>query len=375
MNKFLTLLITIFLVLGMTIVYAQESTDTASQEKEDAKVSTPDSAFYGLSKARERINLAFTFNKAKKAEKQLKFAEKRLLAAQKLIKENKFDKLDQLKEEHKKLLEEAKLNLDKVSEESPETALNKQTEVETQIEEQENKLDEVSNNIDLKLAGKLNDEQLAKLKDFLSSLGNNVNDVKVKLNTNHDKLKVRLKESGKTDKEVEDKVKEIREKNKLHEVQKEVAQKHIERLEQKLAKLKELTQKHKDQGKDVTEMEQRLKDVEETIAEIKTELTNNNLDKVKELVKKASQLLNFREVFKALEKNEVAKLKELNQERLAKVLEIKKDLADLKEVREKFKAEKENIKTTREASKSKEKESSTETTGTATETSKTEATQ
>lgn len=360
MNKFLTLIITFFLVLGLTVGYAQE---TVTEETKDDNITTPDSAFYGLSNAAEKINLAFTLNKAKKAEKQLKFAEKRILAAKKLIRENKLDYLERLKSEHKKLVEEASSNLELVSENQVETALGKQVEIEKVLEEQENKLEEVSTDLDLKDINKLNDEQLIKLKEFLATIDNNIGNFKIKIKAKEERLKIRLKEQGKNPEEIEVKIKEIKEKRNLTDVKKRVAENHIANLERKLDKLKEITQKHKERGKDVTEMENRLKEVEGIITEIKTKLISNEIESVKELVKKANQLLNFREVFRALEKNDSEKLKELNKERLIKRDEIKKDLVALKEIRKdikeirKEKTEKREEKQEQLKSKSEEKRS------------------
>ena len=350
MNKFQTLMITVFLVLGLTVGYAQEN---VREETKNNDVTTPDSAFYGLSNAVEKINLAFTFNKAKKAEKQLKFAEKRILAAQKLIKENKVEHLERLKLEHKKLFEEAISNLELISEDQVESALNQQTEVEKALEEQESKVEEVSTDLDLKEVSKLNDEQLTKLKEFLATIEGNFGNIKIKIKAKEERLKIKLKEQGKTPEEIEAKLKEIKEKRNLVDIQKKVAEKHVTNLEKKLEKLKEITQKHKERGKDVAEMEQRLKEVEEVISEIKIKLSNNEIENVKELVKKANQLLNFREVFRALEKNDNEKLKELNRERLIKREERKQDIMKLKErkqdIKENREGKKEDIKERLEA--------------------------
>ncbi len=63
---------------------------------------------YGLSRAWEKINLAFTFNEQKKAELHLKFAERRLSESLEI--------LDEDKEKAKELLEEYEENLEKSNE-------------------------------------------------------------------------------------------------------------------------------------------------------------------------------------------------------------------------------------------------------------------
>ena len=349
MKKILSLIVYIFLLIGMISVSAQEETETS--EDTDKGV-TPDSALYGLDRAAERISLLLTFNKASKAKKGLEHAQERVLEAKKLVKLNKFEHLERLKEEHKKDLEKVKLNLEKISEENPEQALDNELLIETEIENQENQLDEVSTNLDLKTVSKLNEEQVTKLKAFLESIDKDISDVRIKLNNDQTKVKLRLKsELKRSDKEVEDKLKELKEKHKLTQTKEEVALKAVERLENKVAKLKEISQKHKERGKDVTELEERLKEVESILTEIKAKLESKDLENIRELIKKANQLLNFRDVFRAVEDNNESKLKELKTLRLEKAKEIRADLKELKAVKENIKEAREDKLAEREAKK------------------------
>ena len=64
------LFILCLLLLSMPFALAQE-------EEVDAGV-TPDSPFYALDKAMDRISLALTFDKARRSEKALQIAEERL---------------------------------------------------------------------------------------------------------------------------------------------------------------------------------------------------------------------------------------------------------------------------------------------------------
>jgi len=75
------------------------------QEKCPEAGMTPDSALYIFDKAFERMSLAFTFNKAKKAEKHLRYAEERLAETGEMIKKEKPEFVDELIEDYEEDLE------------------------------------------------------------------------------------------------------------------------------------------------------------------------------------------------------------------------------------------------------------------------------
>jgi len=67
----------------------------------------PDSIFYGLDRAMERISLALTFNRARKAEKALRIADERLAEVEAMIKKNKSKAADIAQRKHDKILDYA----------------------------------------------------------------------------------------------------------------------------------------------------------------------------------------------------------------------------------------------------------------------------
>lgn len=88
------------LLLIAPLVVAQE------EELPDAGT-TPDSALYGLDRAFERMSLAFTFNKEKKAEKHLGYAEERLAELKAMTDKGETEYSDDLAEEYDENIEEA----------------------------------------------------------------------------------------------------------------------------------------------------------------------------------------------------------------------------------------------------------------------------
>ena len=324
MNKFFTILMVFVLVIGLSPVYAQEA------EEDEGGVS-PDSVLYGLDRAAERLSYLLTIGKAAKAKKGLEQARERVLEAKKLVKEGNLENLDKIKEEHRKSIEKVKENLDQVKEESPEGALEDEIEVEAELEEQMTELEKAESDFDLKVSGTLTDEQHAKLKAFLDSLNSDISEVRVKVKDDKARIKVRIRdELNKSDKEIDDKEDELEREHKLNEVKTENAQKAVERLENKLEKLTEITNNHKARGRNVILMETRLSETKILIGEIKTKLENNELDGLRDLIKKADQLLSFSEVFRALEKNNDTILEKLESQRESKTAEINEKLRELK---------------------------------------------
>src|SRR3989344_3348347 len=230
MKKILTIFMAFLLIIGLSPVYAQEL--DADQIEEQGGL-TPDSALYRLDRAAEKLSLLLTFGKTAKAKKGLDHAMERVLEAKTLIKKGKVEKLEELKEEHRKSVEKVKENLEKIKERDSENAL----------------------------------EQV------------------------------------------------------------------VERLAQKLEKLTEIANKHKERGRDVSEIEVRLNEVREILEKLKTQISNNELDSVKDLIQKADQLLNFREVFRALENEDENKLRELKREKELKKKELESKLKELEKRR------------------------------------------
>src|SRR3989344_6426017 len=132
------------LVLIVNVNSQDEANDATSVQLEDAVDDggiTPDSVFYGLDNAWERVSLAFTFNKEKKAEKELKYARERLREVKLMVEENKLDAVQKAEERHRKLIENVRARMDEIGEDDEED-LETNLEFENEIEEQEAEVDE-----------------------------------------------------------------------------------------------------------------------------------------------------------------------------------------------------------------------------------------
>ncbi|MBD3246990.1 hypothetical protein GF378_00005, partial [Candidatus Pacearchaeota archaeon] len=83
------------------------------EDEVDAGV-TPDSPFYGLERAMERISLALTANKAERARKSLRYAEERLSEVKEMVEKNKAKAAEKAQKGHDKLVNETENIIDEL---------------------------------------------------------------------------------------------------------------------------------------------------------------------------------------------------------------------------------------------------------------------
>jgi Asp/Glu/hydantoin racemase len=76
---------------------------------------TPDSPFWALDKLIEKLELKLTFDKAKKVEKRIKFAEERVAEAEEMAKKNKSKDAEKALAEHNIILSEAQLEAQQIT--------------------------------------------------------------------------------------------------------------------------------------------------------------------------------------------------------------------------------------------------------------------
>ncbi len=98
MKKLIGILMALLLIISVIPVFAQEETEAGTG---------PDSALYGLDRAFERISLALTFDRAKKAEKRLQIASERIAELREMVNKGKPEFVEKLTKDHGKQIEEA----------------------------------------------------------------------------------------------------------------------------------------------------------------------------------------------------------------------------------------------------------------------------
>ena len=337
MKKMIFGIISILLLVSV-IAQADTSSDSETDvESEDVGIA-PDSAFYGLENAFKKISLALTFSKEAKARKELDIARERLREVRLMIDENKLDAAEKAKIKHEEISQKLKARFEnKVEADDDEIEL--QAEIENEIEEQEAEIEDIKTRIEIR--GELSEEQRAKLMELVESLKSSGNDVRLKIDSRKDRLKISLKEKGLTEIEIEERIKSEKETGSENALTN-----RIEHVKREIEKSRE----HLDQNKNnldndkLVELRVQLDTADETVSEAGKKVEEKKYDEARELINKALRLaVLVRGNEKRFEANrEILKdelKREVGEERLERAMEKLREKEDRLEIkREKLEA-------------------------------------
>ena len=206
------------MVLAISAISPMILAQEAEVEDEGVDVvdagTTPDSPFYGLDNAMDRLRLAFTFNKAKRAEKALQISEERLAEVKAMIEQKRFEQAEKARERHELFIGRARLALEDIETDSEEirarTALMEITRVQNKIEAHAEKVEEVKARILENHAKDMTEEQLDHLEEVFSNIIEKAQNMEQKVSEKKEQAKIKYKVlSEKTDEEVEEELEEI----------------------------------------------------------------------------------------------------------------------------------------------------------------------
>lgn len=236
--------------LGVLLIILIISFVSAHEEKVNPGV-TPDSFLWGLDKALDNLNLLLTFNPADKARKGIEIARERLEEVKAMAEENKLEAAAKGKDEQVKILSKVKKSISDIKDGNATKQIEEEIEIEKELEEHEDEIEEVSNNLKIRIEikGGLNEQQKALLDSILSSLENKAGEIKVEIKNKKDKTKIRIKqESGKAEKEIEEEIEDIEEEIGLAEIKREKVEEEIEDTKEELSELEKELEEHKGEG-------------------------------------------------------------------------------------------------------------------------------
>ncbi len=220
--KILAVFMTAILAAGFAapLVLAQEGGELeVSEVSADAEAETevelpeagvsPDSVFHGLDRAIERISLALTLNKVKKAEKALAHAEERLAEVKAMIEAKKLEAAEEAQKQHGELVEEAGDIANEIEsdgdEESTGKALNDTLGLKLKMMSHSEKVAFIKNRILERQAGKLTEEQLAHLRAIFEKIGAKATEAEIRIEQKKDSIKIRYKVAAElSDEELEE---------------------------------------------------------------------------------------------------------------------------------------------------------------------------
>ncbi len=295
MKLYTILAITLLGVLLLAVVpsvFAEEtSTDTATASENTASVAdeleadpgmTPDSPLYGLKTSWERVQVAFTFNQEKKAQLELRLAEKKLLEVKKMAEKGNLKAMERAQLRHDALVEKAQERLSALEEDSDESNIKSTTEkvvgLQRAIMAHENRIEVLK---DILAEKNLSEEARTAIDSAVERMENKTAAMEQKLEDKKDKIKTRLRAiTAKNASEVEDAIEKIENKTGLTDLDKKIAEKRIERTEEALKNLKERISDEKYAGLNLSAVDTQIAEAEKTLADAKVLFTEGKYSEV-----------------------------------------------------------------------------------------------
>ncbi|MEM5811989.1 MAG: DUF5667 domain-containing protein [Candidatus Aenigmatarchaeota archaeon] len=202
---------------------------------------TPDNFLYPLDVALDKLSLLLTFDPTAKARKGLEIARERLLEVREMIIQNKFQDAEKARAEHRSMLNEIENSIKALKIDNSTEELKRTLEIEKEIEEHEDEVNSVLGEavLKVKVKGGLTQEQLQALENFVSTLKNRTDEVKVKIEIKKGEVKTKMKNQfNLTEIEVEENVKKLENITGLTRIIQEKALDGIEEANETIQELK-----------------------------------------------------------------------------------------------------------------------------------------
>ncbi len=203
------LLVFTIAAIGNTVHAQDEQQESILLPGEENVGITPDSPLYGLSVALDRIRLALTFNKEKKAELGLKIAEKHLMKAKVLAMKGKAKGLDKATANYARFLEIARKQLEEAKMRNETERAEKIQALITQLEMHE---EEVGDAEELLAASNIPDEQKERIIQKLEEMRQRAEEHRKMVEAKREQIKTILKQKyNLTDEEAEELMEKVKE--------------------------------------------------------------------------------------------------------------------------------------------------------------------
>ncbi|MEM5805531.1 MAG: DUF5667 domain-containing protein [Candidatus Aenigmatarchaeota archaeon] len=290
---------------------------------------TPDNLLYPLDVALDKLSLLLTFDPTAKARKGLEIARERLLEVREMIIQNKFQDAEKARAEHRGILNEIENSITALKTDNSTEELKRTLEIEKEIEEHEDEVNSVLGEavLKVKVKGGLTQEQLQALENFVSTLKNRTDEVKVKIEIKKGEVKTKMKNQfNLTEIEVEENVKKLENITGLTRIIQEKALDEIEEANETIQELKSVIEEM--QGKNVSVPTNVLALYNESVKHLNVAIESYNGEKYGEAFGRAKAAeATARSALEFLERTEKKEVKEAKREFEA---EIEEGLAKIK---------------------------------------------
>ena len=331
------------MILVMPVITAQENdsainltTNTEAVEVDNELEGntgiTPDSPLYGLDIALKRIIYAMTIGSEKKAAYGLKIAEERLLETKEMAEKGNLKAVEKAQSEHDKEIENVKIKIKELGDDGTEVKVKVSIKgilvLKNKIELHEHRIEILKK---ITSQENLTDEQRKVIEETISRMENRTEFLKQTAEERKDRMKLRYKAiTEKNETEVEDEIEEIEDDEGITDERKARAERDITRTEAALEKLKQLLEKEKTEGTNVSAIEEQVASVEKLVADAKAKVVEGDYEGAIEILKEVNNYgRNVREIVKkireAREENKTEKVRELVKDAREKHIETLKE--------------------------------------------------
>ncbi len=166
-------------ILSLLLIVMIFAVPVSSQEETQLTKAgtTPDSLFYFLDTAMEKISLAMTFNANTKAEKRLEIAEERLSEVKEMALKGEIKAMTKAEEGHKKLLMKVQEKIE-MSDDSE-----MKSELEMKFQSHNERISEVKNELKIKIEfeGEITEEQQVLVDSIMANIENQAGEIEIKI--------------------------------------------------------------------------------------------------------------------------------------------------------------------------------------------------
>lgn len=275
----------------------------------------------------KRMDIFFTLNQEKKAKKELNLARLRLIQARKAAKNNDTAAMEKAFEAHNRILEkvQARINaIDGVStKEGNQDSAEKLIAMERAIQVHELRVQKLKDLI--ASDSNLTEEQIARIEEKIDKAEANTAHLKEVQSAKKEKLKTKLMAvSNLSEEEAEEEIEEIEDSQNLSGVEEAIAKVRLDEAKKNLKEVKETILVLKGEGKDVSAVESKAKEFEESVIEAEALINQKRNAEAIGRLNKAS------EARMELGKKRMNQFREQTREKRAEQAKEKKDSQKIK---------------------------------------------
>jgi len=223
----------------------ETESDVVVEEVTDAGV-TPDSVFYGIDKALDRIRLALERSPEGKAAKGLEIAQERLLEVKAMHEARNYEAAAEAEAEHGEVLTEVEASVEEIENDDASDELETEVELEAEVEKHKERVRDIK----ITIKGELTDEEAQAIVDgIVANLGGQTDSLDVKIENKKGKTKIRItQEGGDADAEEE----ALEEEHGVADKEQRSAEQALKNAEQQISKAQEKIDAEAAAGRDTT---------------------------------------------------------------------------------------------------------------------------